>query len=629
MKHKNLLAIVALPLILFSTSLYSQNKQKIKFGQPVMEDLQMTKYTPDTSAAAVILYKKGYFSSEDFTFRVHVRVKILKAAGADFANHTLDVRSKSMIEGKTYNLENGEIVTTKVEKANIFKEDVTKEYFVYKVFFPNVKPGSVVDLQYSHEMLPSKWKFQDVIPVKYNELTLETSQYVFFKKSMFGFAPVKTLSPNRWVAENVPAIVKEPHMPHYSNYVTHFKFDLENITIPGRVYKDYATTWERVATLLMEDEFFGGILKSSGFLNEKAKELRESNLSKVEKINEAYKYIRENIKWNDYASVSASENYRENWKTTHSGNSAEVNLLLISLLKKADINVRPVILSTRPNGLLNQFSASFVSLNYVMAYVDEADTKMLLDACMVNGRPGIIPDYCLNINGLVIDTGGYTQWLDLTKAKPFRKRQFVQISLTDAGEAKAEVTTDFDDYAFLDWMETYEKEGANEEKMNVALTGSNSEMVSQYKVVNVDKLKLKSQDKKVMDLESTEYFQSLGNEFILTPFVTDDFENPFKAEKRLFPIDFNYPINKTVIISILLPANVSIKEIPKSVTFVPENGGAKFSYMASVAGNRISIKADLIIEKQFFTEDQYLSLKNFFSEVSKKIGTPIQIDKKL
>jgi hypothetical protein len=627
MKHKNLLAI-AISLILLSNTLYSQNKQKIKFGEPVMEDLQMTRYAPDTSAAAVILYKKGYFSSEDFTFKVHVRIKILKPTGADHANFTLDVPTKSMIEGKTYNLENGEIVTTKVEKANIFKEDVTKEYFVYKVFFPNVKPGSVIDLKYSHDMLPSKLKFQDVIPVKYNELTLESSQYVFFKKSMFGFVPVKTVAPNKWVAENVPAIVKEPYMPHYSNYATHFQFALETISIPGRMTKDYATTWERVATLLMDDEYFGGVLKTSAFLNEKAKELRESNLSKVEKINEAYKYIRENIKWNEYESASASERFRENWKTTHSGNSAEVNLLLVSLLKKAEINARPVILSTRSNGLLNQFSASFVSLNYVIAYVDEPDTKMLLDACMVNGRPGIIPDYCLNINGLVIDVNGYTQWLDLTKVKPFRKKQFIQIAVTETGEAKAEVTTTFDDYAFLDWMQTYEEQGANEEKMNVAFAGSKSEMISQYKVVNVDKVKLNCQDRKVMDLESTEYFQSLGNEFILTAFVTEEFENPFNAEKRLFPIDFNYPLNKSVTVSVLLPMNLSIKEIPKSVTFVPENGGAKFNYMSSVNGNRLTLKADLIVEKQFFTEDQYASLKNFFSEVSKKIGTPIQIDKK-
>jgi hypothetical protein len=628
MNYLKTLVAVFIPLLFLHTSLYSQKQPKIKFGQPIQTDLEMTKYERDTSASAVILYKKGYFKADDLTFQVHVRVKVLKSTGLEHANFTLHVPSKSSIDGRTYNLENGAIVTTKLEKANVFKESVTKDYSVYKVFFPNVKAGSVVDLQYSHESIPNQWWFQDVIPVVYNELTLEPSQYLTFKKTMYGFQTVKPVNQFKWVAENFPAIVKEPYMPHYSNYVTQFKFDLESFQIPGRVYQEFSTNWKKVAELHMEDEFFGGVLKGCAFLNDKAKELKESNLTIPQKIDEAYKYIRENIKWNGNEGDFASEFYRDAFKNSHTGNAADVNLMLIALLKKADITAHPVLMSTRSNGLLNQFSASLTSLDYVICYVEQGDVKMFLDACMRNGRPGILPKYCLNLHGLAIDNG-YFQWLDLTNTKTYRKKQYININVAPDGEATADVTSTFDDYAFLEWMELYNEQGEDEQKMKNAIAGADAELISEYKVTNVDKTKLNCQDKRSVDLAATEYFQQIGNEYIVTPFVMVNFENPFNAEKRLFPIDFTYPMNRQIIVSLALPDNMTIKELPKSVTLKPENGGAKFTYLCNQQGNKVMIKADLIVEKQLFSEGEYLSLKNFFSEVHKLMGAAIQLDKKI
>lgn len=613
---------------LLSLPAFSQKQPKIKFGQPIQSDLEMVNYDRDTSATAVILYKKGYFSASDFTFHVHVRVKILKSTGLEHANFTLPVPAKSAIEGRTYNLENGQIVTTKLDKSNIFREEITKDMSLFKVFFPNVKAGSVVDLQYSREWLPSYWWFQDEIPVVYNELTLEPSEYITFKKTMYGFLTVKQAASNKWVAENFPAIVKEPYMPHYSNYVTQFKFDMESVQVPGRLYREYATSWQKVAGIHMEDESFGGVLKAAAFLNDKAKELRESNLTVVQKIEEAYNYIRENIKWNGTETQLASQFYRDAFKTSHTGNSADVNLLLTALLKKADITAHPVLMSTRSNGLLNQFSASVESLNYVICYVEHGDVKMFLDACMKNGRPGILPKHCLNMYGLAVDNE-YMKWVDLATAKQYRKKQYITISVEADGTAKADVTSTFDDYAFLEWMDIYAEQGEDQAKMKEAIAGSDADMIAEYKVTNVDKSKLIGQDKRSVDLGSSEYFQQLGNEFILTPFIMADFENPFNSDKRMFPIDFTYPQMRQIVVSLVLPDNMTIKELPQSMSLKPEKGGAKFTYLCSQQGNKVMIKADLVVEKQLFPEDEYMSLKNFFSEVSKRMGTAIQLDKKI
>lgn len=626
MTHFKKLVAVFIPLLFLHTSLYSQKQPKVKFGQPVQTDLEMTRYERDTSASAVILYKKGYFRADDLTFHVHVRVKVLKSTGLEHANFTLHVPSKSAIDGRTYNLENGAIVTTKLEKSNIYRENITNDYSVFKVFLPNVKAGSVVDLQYSHDLLPNRWWFQDEIPVVYNELTIEPSEYLTFKKTMYGFQSVKPVSQIKWVAENFPAIVKEPYMPHYSNYVTQFKFDLQSFQIPGRVYQEFSTDWNRVAKLHMEDEMFGGVLRGCAFLNDKAKELKESNLTVPQKIDEAYKYIQQNIKWNGSERHFASELYRDAFKNSHTGNSADVNLMLTALLKKADITAHPVLLSTRSNGLLNQFSASLTSLDYVICYVEQGDVKMFLDACMEDGRPGILPEYCLNFLGLAIDNN-YFQWVDLTQSKTYRKKQYIAINVGKDGGATADVISTFDDYAFVEWMDKYREQGEDEKKMKEAIAGADAEMIAEYKVTTVDKTKLNSQDKRSVDLTATEYFQQIGNEYVLTPFIMVDFENPFNAEKRLFPIDFTYPQNRQIIVTVALPENLTIKQLPQSLTLKPELGGARFTYLCNQQGNRVTIKADLIVEKQLFTESEYMSLKNFFSEVHKRMVSAIQLDK--
>jgi hypothetical protein len=46
------------------------------------------------------------------------------------------------IKGLTYNIENGKVIETKLEKDNIFTEQLTKQISVKKVSMPAVKEGS-------------------------------------------------------------------------------------------------------------------------------------------------------------------------------------------------------------------------------------------------------------------------------------------------------------------------------------------------------------------------------------------------------------------------------------------------------------------------------------------------------
>ena len=89
---------------------------------------------------------------------------------------------KSFIDGYTFNMQNGALVKTKLENSQIYAEEIVQGFELYKVFFPDVKPGSVIDLEYSHAGLPFEWRFQDIIPVVFNELLVErTTEKILVK----------------------------------------------------------------------------------------------------------------------------------------------------------------------------------------------------------------------------------------------------------------------------------------------------------------------------------------------------------------------------------------------------------------------------------------------------------------
>jgi hypothetical protein len=616
--------LVASNLIFFQ-EVHSQ--KKISFGTVTLDELQMTSYKPDSTAGAVILSDIGKFDGSQVKFSRHIRVKILKKSGLDWGNWVFNTPSKGDFKVTVFNLVDGQITKHKAEGASIYREEIVKNFEIYKVFAPNVKVGSVIDIFYSFLGIPFEWRFQERIPVAYNELTMGSTPYATYSKSLFGFEKIETVSPTKWRAQNMPAFKIEPFLSDYSNYVTKFEFQVETVGSGGLFYVNYSASWARIIDVLLESPNFGGVMEVSAFLNDFARECKKKNLSTHEKIDEAFSYIRANMKWDGNKSVFATNGLRNNFLNNHSGNSAEINLTLITLLNKLDIKTYPVVLSTRENGLLVQHSPTFNKLNYVVGYVQHEGIELLLDATSENIVPGILPAYCLNGDGLLVKANT-EEWLELNNKKHAdSKKQFTTISIDKEGNVKAKINHELNGYAYLRWVENQNANNNDNEIHKNKLQKEYPEIeILSFGVAKNDAKAITA--KEIIDADLSSLLIETGESVIFNPFVMFEYsKNPFQAEERKYPVDLNYPKEVHTTIVVQIPKEFSVKKLPESIKLSNPDGSASFTYYASASASGLQFRTILKFNKHIFTELEYLELKQFISEVLKKVNTPVELSK--
>ncbi len=621
---KNLNRQFTLSLILFFLFICSGMAQKapFKFGKVSKAELEMKVYPTDTTATAAILFDYGYFNSDRFEFVRTLRVKIFKKEGTTWGNQVFPASNKAAIKGITFNLENGNVVESKLKSESIFEERVTQQYFRTRVAMPNVREGSVVDIEFRYEGLPSEWMFQQEVPVSWSELVLEPTQYATFRKIYFGFERITESSDTRWVAKNMPAFKKEPFISAAKNYIARFEIELLSVNFPG-LYRDFSTSWDAVNRRLNESIFFGKAMEGCGFLNSIAKEIKKNQSSPYERMKAAFVVVKKSIKWNEKESAFASN---ENLNFTFYkkiGNSADINLILITLLKKLDIEVYPVVLSTRDNGFLSIASPSLDKLNYVVAYVYLDDKKYFLDATEQFLPIGLLPQRCINLQGRLVDENK-SEWIDLISAK--KNRDFAKFDLKlEAGNLLTGDLTKLNyEYSAFDLRKKYEKFNSKEEYLKDLESENKGLIVNECQINNLDSLDLpviQTFKLKIKNMATT-----VGDQCYINPLLFDLLNsNPFKTEERKYPVDFVCPSDKTFLLKIELPAGAQITEIPKPLNMSLPDGSARVIYQVTQGENYIQLNYLFRINKANYMESEYSDLRAFFSELVKKQSEQIVI----
>lgn len=607
-------------LFIFSFFYANAKKAPIKFGKIELSDLEMTTYEKDSSASAVVLCDYGYFNGTELEFTRIVRIKILKKEGYAWADRVFPTSEKATIRGITYNLENGEIVKEKLSKKSIFSDRITQSYYNMRVAMPNVKVGSVIDIQFTHPFLPNEWEFQKSIPVIHSELTIESNDYISFKKTFFGYEQLAVSTNGFWVAKDMPAFKKEPYVNSMDNYITKMEFNISNISIPGYFYKS-TSSWSDISKILYDSDKFGIVMKNSRYLKTLAEIIKRRELSEIETIKEAHKEIKNAIKWNDNNNLHTSVLSLNKVYKEKIGNSADINIALIQLLKLLDYDAEPIILSTRKNGMISPSGPNINKINYVIVGVKIGEDRILLDATEEYMPFDILPKKCLNGSGQII-TKAKTAYIPLTAKKKDKQYFAYTVSMDEDLNLVGKLQSRKYEYAAFDFRKKYNSFNSKEEFINDFVNDNNGIEVQESSFDYIDDINQPVTEK--YEVKLANYVTKIGDEYYLNPMLTEAMlENPFKTNERLYPIDYAYKQSKTVIVNIQLPTNLQVVEIPKSVKMkLGENDGS-FTYQIGIKNNLLNLKFSYSINKEVFIPTEYPNLKEFYNQIIAKHAEPI------
>lgn len=616
------------PLFILALTVFAASAQKapIKFGKVDISELEMKYYDHDSTAPAVVLCDYGLFSIQNFKFKRIVRLKILNKEGYAYADKIFYFYNKTDIRGKTFNLVDGEIVTEKLRGESIFEERITEDYYAIRIAMPDVKVGSVIDLEFSHFGMPRTWRFQQRIPVKWSELIVERSPYITYQKNYFGYEPIDIITTTRWVAIDMPAFKPEPYIRSVENYLTKFEFDIQEIRIPERLYfKSIASSWKVICENLRESKYFGVPLRADHYLKKVTDEIERNYSAEKEKLIAAFEHAKK-VKWNERSSkYISSVNLQVPYKE-ETGNSADINLILIQLLKRLDFEVYPVAISTRNNGRLSRANPSINKLNYVIANVISDSISYLLDATDELIPFGMLPKRCMNGEGRIIDEKK-SDWIELKIDKIDERITYYDLQMDSEFSLTGKISHKYIDYGAYRLRKDYEEFANLDDYLDDYKSDKPGLKIIDTKMESVDDIyePVKIEHEVKIDNQA----MVLNEKIYLNPMLYDQMkENLFKIGERVYPVDFVYPFCKSFIIKLTIPENFSIIELPESVNMSLPDKSAKFIYSISNFANTINIMCKIDIDKAVYLQNEYPDLKEFYNQIIKKQSEPIIIQAK-
>lgn len=648
------LVLMAVSFIAFNLSA----QKKIKFGNIDFEDLKMEVYEKDTNAHAVILSDIGtqYFDeSFNNVFERHLRIKILDKKGFDEANINFTINPQherlQRIKGFTFTLEDGKVIKTKLNKEGIFKEKTVDKYVQrIKTTFPNVKEGSIVDIIYTvstQAFFIRDWSFQTYIPTVRSEYTVHIPEYFTVTRNVKGYFPLTKQNVKRessgyaqnsfqaniyyHLCENVPAFKKEAYMTTADNFLTAVEFEMESVNIPGNgnysgYYKKYTSTWDIVNRELNDDEDFGARMRMVSFYKDDLKKV----LSEVNsedpfvKMNAIMDFVKSKMKWNEYNSIYAFKSLRTSYNEGE-GNSAEINMILTLMLNEAGFETYPVVLSTRNNGIILPTHPTIKAFNYLIAAVKIDDDYHLMDATEPLSEINLLPKRCLNGQGRLIGEK-FSTWIDVETNNKDKSIMNYILTLNSEGDLEGRLQCKRESYSALYFRKNL-KTNQNEDEFIKSFEEENTGLsINEYEFSNLDDLSEPIVEKYTITV--SDQIDLAGDLIMFNPLFYDKIdENPFKLEKRTYPVDYAYPIDEVVIVNMQIPEGYEIDKIPESVAFGITGKNAIYVYRVSVNGNFIQVRSQFQINKSMFVSTEYEELKEFYNQVIIKQSEQIILKK--
>ncbi|WP_081211944.1 DUF3857 domain-containing protein [Salegentibacter sediminis] len=651
------------------------NAQNYKFGKVSEEEVAQTEHPTHKEANAAVLYRKQEVFYElhkqtglTLITQIHERIKIYNKEGFDWANKEIKVYKNSSTEEKvssikayTYNLVDGKLQEEKLNRRDIFEEETSRYRKTTKFTMPAVTEGSVIELEYtirspfitSIDAVP----LQDMIPIDKLEVSLKIPEFFGFKvhynprsplifpieqsQGSFNYNYTQANRPRSLTGstkferkkiqyllneysieqEAIPPLKDENYVDYLKNYAAYLRLELQYTKYPDSPIENYSQSWEGVAKSIFDDSDLKKEIGITNYYEEDLDALLEGK-KKEDKVDLIYNFVRDKIKWNDYVGFQAETGTRKAYKEGL-GNTGDINLMLISMLRYAGFKANPVLVSTRSHGI--PLYPTREGFNYVVAGLELPNGVVLLDATDQNAGLGELPKRARNWQGRLIREDGSSGWLALLP----------QVKSVNANRLDFQVQDDFsihgrvlNSYYGLHAKAFRDKHGKTSKDNYVEILEKDKGNIV------ISNLEIHNREDKGENLRQTYEFnlengiEVINGNIYLKPLMFAGLaENPFKENERNYPVIFDFPSVEKNTVNLMIPKGYEVSSIPEDFESILGEGAGQFIFKTSLAGNFLRIETIMDLNNIVYTSAEYEMLKEFFAQMVEKQTEAIVLTK--
>lgn len=657
-------------VFLYSNFTHAQDKSNVKFGKVTAADFNLPTSRYDTGAAAVIIADVGFSEFEgnnkgffQLRFERKQRIKILKQSGMDAATFEIPIyvgdagseEELTNLKASTYNLNGSQVVETKLNSSQVFKEKESKYWLNKKFTMPAAQVGSIIEVSYiinsDYLFNLRSWNFQGEYPRLWSEYEVripEYFNYVFLSQGYEKFLDKKNsfttgnfriedgrsavrgdafnitcrININKWVIKDVPTLKRENYTSTLRNHISKIEFQLASVQYPNSSLENIMGDWNTMGEKFMKAEDFGlAITKPNNWLDDDMKTFHsiDNPLDRSKKI---FYYIKENFKNTGQASIRINNSLKSVFDKK-SGTQAELNLLLIAMLQHEKIDARPVLLSTKNHGYPSEVYPLVERFNYVIADVHINDKDFYLDASDEDVGFNRLSDNCYNGHARIIDKVTTPIYFEADSLRE-NKKTTVIIAADDKDEVVGGFKSDLGYYESVDLRGKIRHDGVEDYFKKIKASYSNDINISGY---GIDSLKLIEQPC------SVHYDFNLGkwddDMVYINPMFSEGYkENPFAAAERKYPVEMPYTFDETYVLLMDIPKGYQVEELPKSTKVKFNEDEGYFEYLIDKDEEQVRLRSRIYMNKATFQPDSYQTLRDFYTYVVKKQSEQIVFKKK-
>ncbi|WP_300670921.1 transglutaminase-like domain-containing protein [Soonwooa sp.] len=646
---------ILLTSMLLGAFLFGQHKF-LNLPKLDQADVASTVSTMDAKVPAEVLYDSHHFLIDTngfMTIEVIKRVKIYdKTKAEEFLNVEIPLKIKggdresvSGLKATTYNLENGKVAATTVDKESRIKSNETKNVDILKFAFANVKNGSVLEYKYKlstpfYYAIP-RVMVESAVPVRYFEYVFDMPIYLGYsinyqgslaptfrdvsQKDMYG-GDYKTV---RFAYENVKAYKDEKYVYNIDNYRTAIRAELASTNFPitskmGSIsggFKSYTVTWEDLRKTILNEDDFGVEYGKMGAVKDILPAEIKSIANEKERADAILKYVQKNYTWNKKVTGWSEDGIR-NLISKKIGNSAEINLLLTMLMKSAGLKANPAIMPTKKRGFLNFNAPSLTQINYVLTTVEIGGKLTLYDATSKYSAANVLPSRAYNYFAYLI-----------------RDKEGVQINVLPDGKSStiqvANARFNVDGTISGDFSDT--------DAVLYALTSSEAynKDADQYFKDYKENYKFPIENMKGEQMEngtfvtkfnfnSDNFVDGVGGKFVFNPLLflfrkNHDFD---QEDARRSPIEMLSGYDRIKKVTVELPDGYTFENLPKSKKFRSEDSSVVYSYVIKQDGNKLTVESTTSVEDSIYPEAYYPVFKQVFDNITNMEAQVVTVVKK-